>query len=104
MWPVVLLSYALSWACWIPAARLGRSGRKRQVSLLTLLGGFGPSLADLVIVARDLAPGQRRDWWARVVDPRRVDPRTFAVMLLFPASVGALLLAGSSGPPPRADG
>ena len=92
-WLYFGLALAWSWACFIPAALLGRSVTELPVLILFVLGGLGPPLAALVLLYTVETPEARRDYWKRLVDVRRIGAAWWAVLLLVPpvfAGLGVL--------------
>jgi hypothetical protein len=97
------LAFALSWLFWVPAAFLSRSTFPYPRGILFLLGGFGPSIAGVVMVYRARDQADRRDFWDRVLRFRRIDGVWYAFILAtFPVlvalSVLVEVLAGNNVP------
>lgn len=61
----IALTFFLSWIFWIPAAVLQQPQSTFPTALLHILGGFGPSIAGLVLVFRRYDGSTRRDFWRR---------------------------------------
>lgn len=76
-----LLTFAISWALWIPAALTGRPSLEMPTAPLYLLGGFGPSIAAVILTAR-ASKETRRDFWRRTVDVTRIRPVWYVLILL----------------------
>jgi len=53
------------------------------MSLLLYLGGLGPMIADIILVHLTYNRIERRDYWRRVIDFRRISGKWYAVILLF---------------------
>ena len=98
-WLFIALAYVLSWLCWVPAAAFGRDFTASLWAIPYLLGGFGPSVAGIILVYRNRDTAGRRAFWRRVVDPKRISGGWYLfILLIFPAIVaGALLLSGAMG-------
>lgn len=80
------LTYGLSWLFWIPAALSGRDVTTTNWLIPYMLGGFGPSVAGIIMVYRSRGRKERRDFWRRVVDFKRISARWYLfTLLIFPA-------------------
>lgn len=84
------LTFALSWACWIPAAVFGSNFQGSAWGIPFLLGGFGPSAAAVILVYRNKEKDERREFWRRVFSFRRVSGKWYAILLLLFPLVTAL--------------
>ena len=95
--------FALGWSSlfWTAAAATGQEVSAFPASVLFYLGGAGPPLAAIALVQLRELPEQRRDFWLRIVDVRRIQWRWLAAALLVhPALVGlAVLLTVVAGAP-----
>lgn len=92
------LALGWSWVCWWAAALWGRGA---AVTLLYLAGGLGPPGAALLLLRRE-SPVERREFLARLIDPRLIPPEGWvAALLVLPgASAAAALIdriLGGSG-------
>lgn len=94
-----LFTFGWTWSFWIAAAIFGLSVRTPLGQSLLLLGLMGPMLGGIIGAWLTRSGGSWQDYWARVVDPRRIRDRWWAVTLLFvPALMAtAVLLAISLG-------
>lgn len=91
-WTYIFLTYAISWLFWIPAALSGAHYMEFPTILLYFFGGFGPSLAAVILVLRRYERTARRDFWRRTLDFRRISPGWYLLgALLFPALMAAAL-------------
>lgn len=103
-WLYLVLAYAFAWAFWIPIAWTGQDYQTSPLLVAALLAGvFGPGLAAIILVHLRGDKAEWRDFWRRVVDPRRIRPVWYLIaILLWPAlhfvaiAVNALL----GGQPP----
>ncbi len=87
--------FALGWSSlfWTAAAATGQEVSAFPASVLFYLGGAGPPLAAIALVQLRELPEQRRDFWLRSVDVRRIQWRWLAAALLVhPALVGLAVL------------
>ncbi len=106
-WLYLLLAYGWAWLWWIPLA-LSRIDYQSSpvLILIVLLGVFGPGLAGIFLTYRSGNLEERRDFWQRAFDTRRVQWRWIVLMLLlWPAMhlLGNLLSAGLGSPPPASE-
>jgi membrane protease YdiL (CAAX protease family) len=86
LWTFFALTYALSWVFWVPAALFGRDFTSTAWGIPYILGGFGPSVAGIIMVYRSAAKEERRDFWRRVVDFGRISAGWYLfIALIFPA-------------------
>lgn len=72
VWHFFILTFALSWALWIPAALTGQTSTEFPTVLLFMLGGFGPSVAAVWLIVRHEDRATRRDFWHRLIAFRRI--------------------------------
>jgi membrane protease YdiL (CAAX protease family) len=100
------VAFALAWsaAFWGLSALTGGIGRYPGL-LFFYLGGGGPLIAAVVLTHVRESPATRRDFWIRVVDPRRIGwPWLAAALLAHPLLVGLAVLSdiafGGSAPSP----
>lgn len=85
LWHFWALAYGLSWLFWIPTALSGEDVTSTIWGVPYMLGGFGPSIAGIVIVYRSKKTGASRDFWERVVDFRRISAGWYPfILLVFP--------------------
>jgi membrane protease YdiL (CAAX protease family) len=90
------LAFGWSWGVWAAAIAGGADAGSGAGWALLLLGGMGPGLAGVALALRE------RDGWhdylRRLVDPRRIPPLLWPVVLLF--APGLVFLAQvATGPP-----
>jgi membrane protease YdiL (CAAX protease family) len=89
-WRFFALAVGISWLFWIPLALSGGEPMGFPFVILMILGGLGPAMAEVLLVFGRGSERQRRDYWRRVLDVRRIGPGWFAVaLLLFPVLNGA---------------
>jgi membrane protease YdiL (CAAX protease family) len=94
LWIFFALTYGLSWLFWIPAALSGRDFTVLPWLIPFILGGFGPSVAGIIMTYRSRDKRGRRDFWRRVIDLRRISAGWYLFILsIFPAllAIGFLL-------------
>ncbi len=72
LWSFFALTYGLSWIFWIPAAVFGQDFTTTAWGIPYLVAGFGPSAAGVIMMYRTRDRGERRDFWRRVVDFKRI--------------------------------
>ncbi len=105
-WAFVLFVFAWTWGFWLTTIVAGISVATTAGMLLAVSGLLGPMAGGILFtfVTRDRA--WRRDYWMRLVDPRRFAPRWYLVVLfLVPVLMGLTavidLLAGGAIEPYR---
>lgn len=88
-WLFFILTFAFSWALWIPFVISGK-----EVSLLAVAGGaFAPTIVGAILASVFRDRDGRRDFWKRVYSFRRIGGAWYAVIfLIFPVLVGLTLL------------
>ncbi len=101
-WVYLMLAYGWSWLVWTPVAftRIDYQSSPVLVALL-LLGVFGPGLAAIFLTYRGTDGAERRDFWRRLLDLRRIRWAWIALMLLlWPAlHIAANGIARAAGQP-----
>ena len=78
----ILLTFVFSWLCWSIAIFNGQPSTTFPNIVLFTLGGSGPTLIALAFVLRSFNAEERRDFWSRVIDPRRIRPTWWLITLL----------------------
>lgn len=102
-WLYLLLAYAFTWVFWIPVAWTRQDYQSSPLLVAAFLAGvFGPGLAAIILVHLRGDRAERRDFWRRALDPRRVRPVWYLVaILLWPAlHLVAIGVNGLVGAPP----
>lgn len=88
-----IVTYGLSWIFWVPAAVFGHDFTSSVWLIPFILGGFGPSVAGIIMTYREHDGPGRRVFWERVIDFRRISGPWYAVIFLtFPAALTAAVL------------
>lgn len=102
LWLFFGLTFAFTWLLWILVAASGMTSKTFPGALLYILGGFGPSLAAVVLVFRFLTAAERRDFWRRIVNFREISPAWYALIFLgLPLTlVLSILVSGLLGSEP----
>lgn len=81
-----VLAIGLSWLFWIPLALLGKAPMEFPFVILMVLGGLGPAMAEVILIFGQGSAAQKRDYWRRIFDVRRISLGWCAVIfLMFPA-------------------
>jgi membrane protease YdiL (CAAX protease family) len=90
-WVYLAVAYTLSWAFTIPAA-LSRASLTESPLLMVVyaLGGLGPAAAAIGLVYLTHDADARRDYWRRIVDPRRIGPAWYGVLFLLVPALTAM--------------
>src|SRR6266545_4858081 len=78
----ILFTFVFSWLFWSVAIFNGQPRTTFPNIIFFILGGSGPSLIALTIVLRGFNTEARRDFWSRVIDPRRIRPAWWLLSLL----------------------
>jgi len=86
------LTYGISWLFWVPTAIFGGRPTESLWVIPFLLGGFGPSVAGVIMVYRRRDRVGRRRFWRRVVDGKRISPGWYAFILLLPPALYVISL------------
>ena len=99
------LTFVWSWSCWLLAA-IAKPGSNYASSTLFFLGGFGPSLAAIAVVAMSGGKAGLRVWLQRCLTWRG-KPGWLVLAFLAPLAIltlaaGAHIALGGSVPPPPA--
>ena len=96
LWSFFVLTFALSWVFWVPAALFGRDFTSTAWGIPYILGGFGPSAAGIIMVYHTRDKEGRRDFWRRVIDFRRISVGWYLfIVFIFPILFGASVALGS---------
>jgi membrane protease YdiL (CAAX protease family) len=106
LWQFFLLTFVITWVFWIPLALAGQDVMAGPMMIALIVGGFGPSIAGIVMVYRTKDEDGRRDFWRRSVSFKLIGARWYAViLLLFPLAygLGILLDVLFGGSPPGAE-
>lgn len=84
-----LLAFGISWLLWIPAALMDPSAGSPISFILYLVGGFGPTIAGLLMIGRTMDRTDQQDVFQRLIDIHRIDWRWGAFILtIFPVLGG----------------
>lgn len=88
-WAYLALAVGLTWAFWVPAAFSSHH------FLLQILGGVcGAALPPILVTSLACTREERRDYWVRLIDPKRIGGRWWAVILLAYPLFGAIGATG----------
>jgi membrane protease YdiL (CAAX protease family) len=91
-WRYFLLALGLGWLFWGPLALPTIMPDSPLWWPLTALGGLSPTLAAVYLLWRHGMPAQRRDFWRRLIDLRRIPGRWHAAIWLFWPAVSLLAI------------
>lgn len=93
IWIFFALTYFLTWIFWIPLALSGQDVMAGPLMIALLLGGFGPSIAGIIMTYRTQDREGRRDFWKRSINFKQIGAGWYAVILLiFPLAYGLAIL------------
>ncbi len=100
-WLFFEATFAWTWSFWILAAVLGL-GNTAVGLVLSLLGVLGPMVAGIGLTYLSYDQEDRRDYWRRVIDFKRIGVKWYLVILLFAPALNILaalldILLGGSG-------
>lgn len=101
-----LTAFAFTWLLQGIAILSGQSSKDFPAILLYILGGCGPSLVAIFFVYRYFTTEQRREFWSRIFNPRRIKPVWWIITLFaVPATLflGVWINALLGGSSPRMD-
>ena len=85
LWGFFALAYGLTWLFWIPVALSGQNANTTSWLIPTMLGGFGPSVAGTIMVYRIGGKVERRTFWKRVIDFKRISAGGYLfIFVIFP--------------------
>jgi len=103
-WGFLFLSFAFSWAIWIPVAIIGKDYQSSPYLLAAVLvGAFGPGLAAIILYYLSGDLEQINDFRQRIYDLRRIRSGWIIIILaIWPAlhgiAIGITRLAGRQIP------
>jgi len=105
-WIFIGLTFALTWVFWIPLAVSGQDVMAGPLMIPLLLGGFGPSIAGIIMTYRRQDKAGWRDFWWRSINFKQINMGWYAVIFaIFPLAYGLAILFDMllGGSPPGAD-
>jgi membrane protease YdiL (CAAX protease family) len=76
------LTFLLTWACWITAGLLSPEEYGTLITVLHYAGGIMPTLVTLLLLYASRDRQERRDYWQRLFDLKRINKAWYAVLLL----------------------
>lgn len=85
----ILATFTFTWALFSIVIFSGQSNQDFPAMLLYILGGCAPSLVAIFFLWRTFNKEQRREFWSRVINPRRIKPVWWVISLVaIPAVMG----------------
>lgn len=81
-WVFFGLTFLLTWVCWIPAGLLPADQYAVLIKVLHYAGGIMPTLATLLLLYFYSNHQERKDYWQRLIDLKRINKVWYAVILL----------------------
>lgn len=101
-WVYFAATFGWTWLFWMLAAILGLGSDSAAGIVLQFLGVLGPMVAGISFTYLTQGKENRREYWLRIIDPRRIGIVWFLVILLFVPVLNGLAalidkLAGGSG-------
>lgn len=89
-WPYFAATLGWSWLFWLPMGALGINVESSLGRLLAILGLMGPAVVGVALTYLTQGPEGRRDYWARVIDLRRISIGWLLVIVLFAPALNLL--------------
>jgi len=105
-WIFIALTYGLTWIFWIPLALSGQDVMGGPWTIAILLGGFGPSIAGIIMTYHTQDKVGRSDFWRRSINFKEIRPGWYILIFgLFPLAYGLAILFDIllGGSPPGAN-
>jgi membrane protease YdiL (CAAX protease family) len=101
-WVFFVLVFGWTWFFWILATLLGLGMNTGSGIVLLLLGILGPMVGGIGFTYLTQNKEGRRDYWLRIIDPKRISARWYLVIFLFVLVLNALaalldILFGGTG-------
>ena len=93
-WLFFGLALGLTWLLWIPAALLPLAEPAWPVLALHYLGGVMPMVAAILLLCTRHTSQERRDYWRRIIDFKRIGGKWYAAILLTVPALTALAALG----------
>lgn len=81
-WKFFGLTFFLTWACWIPAGLLPIEQYGLLMKILHYVGGIAPTFVTLLLLYLYSNHQDRKDYWQRLTDFKRVNKSWYAVIML----------------------
>ena len=92
-WIFIALTYGITWVFWIPLAVSGQDVMAGPLMIPLLLGGFGPSMAGIIMTYRTKDKAGKRDFWHRSINFKQISFGWYMVIFcLFPLAYGSAIL------------
>lgn len=92
-WNFIALTFALTWIFWILLAVSGQDVMAGPLMIPLLLGGFGPSIAGIIMTYCTKDKSGRRDFWRRSINFKQISFGWYLVIFgLFPLAYGLAIL------------
>lgn len=86
VWPYAATAFAWTWGFWLPAVLSSGKVFESYTIWFFVIGGLGPAIAAIVMMFARHDREFIRDYWARVIDPRRIPGAWWlSVLILMPA-------------------
>lgn len=81
-WPYFILALGWSWLFWIPVALTGMDISVTPGIVLFIIGIFGPAVSAIFLTYLTGDQQERREYWSRLINFRRIGPRWYAIIIL----------------------
>ena len=89
-WLFFILALGWSWLFWVPLIFLNLVFNSMPGIVLYSIGGFGPAFSAIYLVRTTQQKDERREFWRRVIDFKRVPLRWFFVSLFIPPLIAII--------------
>ena len=94
LWLFFGLVFFFTWVCWIPAGLLPSEEYGRLAGIMHYAGGVMPTIVTLWLLYRRSSMQDRKDYWQRLIDVKRIGKAWYAVIFL---TVPILTVVGNLG-------
>lgn len=95
-WSFFMLALGWSWLFWVPLIFLKLVFNTMPGIILYGIGGLGPAISAIYLVRTTQPKDERREFWRRVIDFKRVPWRWFLAALFIPLLIAIFTVAVSS--------
>jgi membrane protease YdiL (CAAX protease family) len=93
-WMFFILTYGISWPLWALVIAVGGNAKTTWLFAPYVIGGFGPSIAGIIMVYRRLMAEERRFFWKSLVSFRSISAGSYLfIFLLVPVVFSGSFLA-----------
>lgn len=83
LWLFFVLVFCWTWFFWVLAAVLGISAQSTLGIALEVIGLLGPMLGGIIFAYLTLSKESWREYWWRIIDPKRIQAEWYLIIFLF---------------------